>query len=310
MERRLPSLNALLAFEAAARHRSFTRAGRELHVTQSAVSHQVRALEEELGLPLFERLPRALRLTPAGARVFAASREALDRLARGLRRLPGRGRRSLTVSVLPSFAAAWLLPRLPRFRAAHPTVDLHLHTSQDLADLHAGEADVAIRYGRARHRGLRSDRLLAEEVFPVCAPRLAGRLGSPEDLRSQVLLHDEVRGAHGGWAQWLDAAGARGVDPRRGVRFGDARLLVQAAGAGQGVALARSLLVEAELESGRLVRPFPLAIPSRYHYALVMPAAVARRPEVRAFREFVLAEARPGRPEGRLGQRGEGEPGA
>jgi len=292
MERRLPSLNAVLAFEAAARHLSFTRAGRELHVTQSAVSHQVRALEEELGLPLFVRLPRALRLTPAGARAFAASRDALDRLARGLRRLPRRGRRSLAVSVLPSFAAAWLLPRLPRFRAAHPAIDLHLHTTQDLADLHAGEADLAIRYGPGRHPGLRSDRLFAEEAFPVCAPRLAGLLASPTDLRDQVLLHDEVRGAHGGWAQWLAAAGVRGVDARPGIRFGDARLLVQAAVAGQGVALARSLLVEGELESRRLVRPFSLAIPSRYHYALVMPAAASRRPEVRAFREFVLAEAR------------------
>lgn len=292
MERHLPSLNALMAFEAAARHLSFTRAGRELHVTQSAVSHQVRALEEELGLPLFVRLPRALRLTPAGARAFAASRDALDRLARGLRRLPGRGRRSLEISVLPSFAAAWLLPRLPRFRAAHPAVDLHLHTTQELADLHAGEADVAIRYGPGRHPGLLCHRLFAEVAFPVCTPGLARLMASPADLRDQVLLHDEVRGAHGGWAQWLAAAGVRGVNARRGVRFGDARLLLQAAAAGQGVALARSLLVEGDLEAGRLVRPFPLAIPSRYHYALVMPAAAARRPEVRAFSAFVVEEAR------------------
>lgn len=292
MDRRLPSLNALLAFEAAARHRSFTRAGRELHVTQSAVSHQVRALEEELGVPLFERRPRALRLTPAGDRVLAASRDAFDRLSRGLRRLPGRSRRPLTVSVLPSFAAAWLLPRLPRFRVEHPAIELNLHATQELADLHGGEADVAIRYGRGRHAGLRSDRLLAEEAFPVCAPALARRLRSPADLRGQVLLHDEVRGAHGGWPEWLAAAGARGVDARRGPRFGDARLLLQAAAAGEGVALARSLLAEPELTAGRLVRPFPLGIPSRYHYALVMPAAAARRPEVRAFREFLLREAK------------------
>lgn len=291
MERRLPSLNALRAFEAAARLGSFTAAGRALHVTPSAVSHQVRGLEEQLGLRLFERRPRALRLTPAGARAYAVSRDTFDRLARGLRRLPARSR-SLTVSVLPSFAAGWLLPRLPHFQADHPGIDLRLHATQEPADLQGGEADVAIRYGRGRYPGLRSERLLSDEAFPVCTPGLARGLQRPDDLRGMVLLHDEVRGAHGGWAAWLAAAGARRVGAARGVRFSDARLLLQAALAGQGVALCRSVLVGDELASGRLVRPFGLALPSRYHYALVMPASAAARPEVRAFREFVVQEAR------------------
>jgi LysR family glycine cleavage system transcriptional activator len=288
----LPSLNALLAFEAAARHLSFTLAGRELHVTQSAVSHQVRALEEALGTPLFVRLPRALRLTPAGARAAAACGAAFDQLARGLSRLRGRVRRTLTVSVLPSFAAGWLLPRLPRFQAAHPGIDLRLHATEALADLQAGEADLAIRYGPGPYPGLRAEPLLADEAFPVCAPALARRLRQPEALRGLPLLHDEVRGAHGGWAAWLAAAGVRGVDATRGARFSDARLLLQAAAQGQGVALARSVVAQGELAAGRLARPFGLALPCRYRYTLVMPAAAARRPEVRAFRAFVLREAR------------------
>lgn len=289
----LPSLNALRAFEAAARLGSFTAAGRELHVTPSAVSHQVRALEEALGLALFERRHRALALTPAGAGAFAASRDAFDRLARGLRRLrAARRARTLTVSVLPSFAASWLVPRLPRFQAAHPGVDLRLHATQALADLRGGEADVAIRYGRGRYPGLLSERLLSDEASPVCTPELAARLRAPSDLARVVLLHDEVGPAHGGWSEWLRRAGARGVDAARGVRFGDARLLHQAAAAGQGVALARSVLVGDDLAAGRLVRPFALALRSRYHYALVITRAAARRVEVRAFRAFVLREAR------------------
>lgn len=289
----LPSLNALRAFEAAARLGSFTAAGRELHVTPSAISHQVRALEEELGVALFERRHRGLALTPAGATAFDASRQALDQLARGLRRVRAARRGpGLTVSVLPSFAASWLVPRLPRFQAEHPGIDLRLHATQALADLRGGEADVAIRYGRGRYPGLLSERLLSDEAFPVCTPELAARLGTPSDLGRIVLLHDEVGPAHGGWREWLDRAGARGVDAGRGVRFGDARLLHQAAAAGQGVALARSTLVADDLAAGRLVRPFALALRCRYHYALVTTRAAARRTEVRAFRAFALREAR------------------
>jgi LysR family transcriptional regulator, glycine cleavage system transcriptional activator len=292
MPRRLPSLNGLLAFEAAARHVSFTRAGQELHVTPSAVSHQVRALEAELGLRLFVRRPRALGLTPAGVRAAAVAGQAFAALERGLRRLPSRAPRTLTVSVLPSFAAGWLVSRLHRFHARHPGVDLRLHATQELADLQAGEADLAIRYGRGPYPGLHSERLLGEEAFPVCAPGLARRLRRPGDLKGLPLLHDEARGAHGGWPAWLEAAGVRGVASSRGARFSDARLLLQAAAAGQGVALSRSLPAHDELLAGRLVRPFAPALRCRYHYALVTTPEASTRPLVRAFRAFLRREAR------------------
>jgi len=288
-------LNALLVFEAAARHLSLVLAARELHVTPSAVSHQVRALESALGRRLFERLPRALRLTPAGAQVAAASAEAFEALEQRLRRLPKRGRRTLTVSVLPSFAAGWLVGRLPRFQAAHPGVDLRLHATQTVVDLTQGEADLAIRYGPGRYPGLKSERLLGEVAFPVCTPSMAVRLVRPEDLKEAALLHDEARGAHGGWPAWLALAGlrrARWARAERGPRFSDARLLLQAAVAGQGVALVRSVTAADELASGRLVRPFEVELPCRWHYALVWTASSARRPEVRAFAAFLRREAK------------------
>ena len=203
MKHRLPSLNALAAFEAAARLGSITLASRELHVTQSAVSHQVRALEGELEIRLFDRLPRALRLTPAGERLSRGATEALDALRRSLTRLRPDRRWTLTVSVLPSFASHWLLPRLQRFHEMHPEVELHLDSTARLADLQAGEADLAIRYGRGRYRGLVSTRLLGESLFPVCTPALARTLHQPEDLARARLLHDEPTTAHGGWRAWL-----------------------------------------------------------------------------------------------------------
>src|SRR2546430_7468492 len=283
----LPSLNALRAFEAAARHSSLTLAGRELHVTQSAVSHQVRNLEEELGVRLFQRLPRSLRLTPAGEALAATAREAFGRIeeaARSIDRRPAR----LCVSVLPSFGALWLLPRLRRFRAAWPRLDLRIHASREPCDFARDGVDVALRYGRGGWKGLTAEKLLSEQIFPVCSPRLVRSLRKPSDLLRCVLLHDEVRAAaHGGWPEWLRAAGAPPVDARQGIFFTDAHLMLQAAADGQGVALARSALAEGDLAAGRLARPFPQAVPSRYHYFLVHPPAYAARPEVRAFRNFL-----------------------
>ncbi len=285
----LPSLNALRAFEAAARHLSLTLAGRELHVTQSAVSHQVQNLEDELGVELFRRLPRSLRLTPAGEALAAAAREAFGRIEQAARAVDGRSAR-LCVSVLPSFAARWLLPRLKRFRASWPRLDLRIHASREPCDFAGDGVDVALRYGRGGWRGLRVEKLISEEIFPACSPRLARSLRSPADLRNHVLLHDEVRAAHGGWTEWLRAAGAPEVDARRGIVFTDAHLMLQAAADGQGVALARSALAAGDLAAGRLVRPFEQAVPARYHYFLVCPPANAARPEVRAFRDFLVAE--------------------
>src|SRR2546425_2105593 len=188
----LPSLNALRAFEAAARHLSLTLAGRELHVTQSAVSHQVQNLEDELGIELFQRLPRSLRLTPAGEAVAAAARDAFGRIEEAARAVDRRAAR-LCVSVLPSFAARWLLPRLKRFHASWPRLDLRIHASLEPCDFARDGVDVAIRYGRGGWKGLRSEELFSEEIFPVCSPRIARSLRSSADLRRHVLLHDEVR---------------------------------------------------------------------------------------------------------------------
>jgi LysR family glycine cleavage system transcriptional activator len=284
----LPSLNALRAFEAAARHLSLTRAGRELHVTQSAISHQVRHLEEQLALDLFERRPRALRLTAAGEKLALAARDAFARIAEAARRLDGRPAR-LSVSVLPSFGARWLLPRLKRFRARSPTIDLRIHASSDPCDFARDGIDVALRYGRGGWKGLRCEKLLDEEVFPVCDPRTARSLRSVRDLRRHALLHDEPRGAHGGWTEWFRAAGAPAHSHRHMI-FTDSHLMLQAAAEEQGVALARSVLAAGDLRTGRLVRPFAAAIPARYHYFLVYPPAHAERAEVRAFRAFLLEE--------------------
>jgi len=286
---KLPSLNALRAFEAAARHSSFTLAARELNVTQSAVSHQVQNLEGELGLELFQRLPRSLRLTPAGAALATAAHDAFGRIEVATRAADRRPAR-LCISVLPSFASRWLLPRLKRFHASWPRLDLRIHASREPCDFSRDGVDVALRYGRGGWKGLHVEKLFSEEIFPVCSPRIARSLRSPADLSRQVLLHDEVRAAHGGWAEWLRAAGAPQIDASRGTVFTDAHLMLEAAADGQGVALARSALAAGDLAAGRLVRPFRCSVPVRYQYYLVHPPAYEKRPEVRAFRDFLVAE--------------------
>jgi LysR family transcriptional regulator, glycine cleavage system transcriptional activator len=292
MGRHLPPLNALVAFEAAARHLSFTRAARELHVTQAAVSHQIKALEDDLGVRLFQRLNRALLLSDEGQRLLPAVREALDRIDEASRSLRGVATpRTLRVSAVPSFTARWLVPRLGRFREAHPDIDVLIAPTAELADFARGDADVGIRYGRGVYPGLRADRLLDEEMFPVCSPALLQGprpLGAPADLRHAVLLHDEV---HDDWRSWLLAAGVTGVDATRGPVFVDSSMLVQAAAEGLGVALARRRLAAAEMAAGRLVRLFDISLPVEFAYYVVSPEGTADRPKIRAFREWLLKEA-------------------
>ena len=293
MVRRLPPLNALRAFEAAARHLSFTRAAAELHVTQAAISHQVKALEDYLGRQLFRRLNRALLLTddaqaylPSVSRAFTLLNEATSNLLS--KHTPG----PLTVSALPSFAARWLVPRLGRFRQIRPDIDLRIDPSAELSDFAGGDVDVSIRYGRGKYPGLRTDWLMTEDIFPVCSPLLlAGMhpLREPGDLEHHVLLHDD---GHGDWRTWLLAAAADGVDPTRGPIFTDSGMLIQAAMAGQGVALARGVLAADELAAGRLVRPFALSLPTAYAYYLVCPQDRAEQPKIAAFRDWLLGEAR------------------
>ena len=295
MARRLPSLNALKAFEAAARHESFTRAAEELAVTQGAVSHQVKALEQELGLRLFLRERQRLRLTGAGRRLLEVARDAFDRLADGAARLR-QGERSgvLTVTTSPNFAAKWLVPRLGGFIAAHPEIDLRISANPAHVDFARDDVDLAIRHGDGDWPGLAVTRLCHEELFPVCAPELARRLRRPADLKRVALLHLENRRD---WARWLDAAGVTGVALDRGPVFDQASLKLDAAAAGQGVALARTALADWELRAGRLVRPFALALPVPYAYWIVCPRPMARTPKARAFIAWLLAEAQPRGPE-------------
>jgi LysR family glycine cleavage system transcriptional activator len=292
MSRRLPPLNALRAFEAAARHLSFTRAADELHVTQTAISHQIKALEERLGVRLFRRLPRGLLLTEEAQRYLPPIRDAFDQIAAATEQLGvGGSSGRLTVSVLPSFAAKWLVPRLGRFRATYPDLDLRISASSQLVDFARDDVDVAIRMGPGRYPGLRVDRLFGESMLPVCAPKLltgAHPLRRPEDLREQVLLHDDD---HTGWRLWLELAGVEGVDPTRGPIFTDSAMVVQAAAEGQGVALARRVLAAGDLAAGLLVQPFEVSLPHDLAYYLVSPEATAEQPRIRAFRAWLLAEA-------------------
>jgi LysR family transcriptional regulator, glycine cleavage system transcriptional activator len=292
MTRRLPPLAALRAFEAAARHLSFTRAGKELHVTQTAISHQIRALEDLLGVRLFRRLPRGLALTEEAQRYLPAVREAFDRLDAATDELiTARAGGPVTASVVPSFAARWLVPRLGRFRAAHPEIDLLISASLHLVDFARENVDLGIRMGRGHYPGLRVDRLFGEALMPVCSPALlegSQPLRRPEDLRQHILLHDDD---HTGWQLWLELAGVEGVDPRRGPIFTDSGMVVQAAVEGQGVALARLALAAWDLATGRLTRPFDVSMPSDLAYYLVCPEATAERPRIAAVRAWLLAEA-------------------
>jgi LysR family glycine cleavage system transcriptional activator len=289
--RELPPLNALRAFEAAARHLSFTTSARELHVTQAAVSHQVKALEEFLGCRLFERRTRALALTDEGRALLPVASGAFASILAATERIQsGELRRHLTVSVVPSFAARWLVPRLRRFRRAHPSVELHLQPSTALADLQRAEADVAIRWGRGRYAGLSVQRLMGDELFPVCSPDLmrgSKRLRHPSDLGGQILLHDD---SDEDWAEWLAAAGVAAAKGSRGMFFTDASLMLQAAADGLGVALGRRVLVAGDLRAGRLVRPFPVSIPAKLSYFLVCQTARLHEKKIEAFRSWVLEE--------------------
>ena len=291
MARRLPPLNALRAFEAAARHLSFTKAADELNVTQAAISHQVKALEERLGMALFRRLNRALLLTDAGQGYLPPLREAFDRIAVATERLRAHDvRRVLTVTTLPSIAAKWLVPRLGRFREAHPEIDVRIDASLHLTDFSRENVDIALRYGRGTWDGMRSDRLMTEDFFPVCSPALLGGehgLNEPSDILHHTLLHDDSRTD---WTMWFLSAGIEGGDPTRGPAFTDSSLVLQAAVEGQGVALGRSALAAADLAAGRLVRPFGISLEAEFAYYLVCPQATVDHPKIASFRTWLFEE--------------------
>jgi len=295
--RRLPPLNALRAFEAAARHLNFSRAADELSVTPGAVSQQIQNLEDYVGAALFKRTPKGLLLTDAAQTALPALREAFDRLAEAASLLTAAvdGRR-LTLTAAPSFAAKWLVPRLGKFELAYPQVDVWLSAGMDIVDFATGEVDLAIRYGSGRYPGLEVTRLLSETVIPLASPELlaANPLDDPADLAKHILLHDGSPDADDScpdWAMWLAARGIKTVDGARGPRFNQSSLVIEAAVNGRGVALAKQTLAQADIDAGRLIAPLQIATAVDFAYYVVHPKTKGRLPQVKAFVSWITQEA-------------------
>jgi len=295
MTARLPSLNGLRAFEAAARHLSFTQAASELNVTQTAISHQIRRLEEELGIRLFIRKNRALALTPQARDYLPGVRAAFNDLRLATDRLLRKDDdRVLTISTLASLAAKWLLPRLSSFQETHPRIDVRITTSTSLVDFKSGDVDAAIRYGRGHWPGVRAQWLMADELFPVCSPSLLRGdkpLRCPEDLAHHTLLHTSG-GYDDDWRLWLTAAGLPAdISKRPGPSFDLILMTVQAALDGIGVAMGRTSYVQEDIARSRLVVPFRIALPADAGFYLVSPEGRADPPKLRAFRDWLTASA-------------------
>lgn len=291
----LPSLNGLRAFEAVARHMSFTRAAAELNVTQTAISHQIRRLEEQLGMKLFLRRNRSLALTREAQDYLPSIRSAFEDLRRATARLRQRDREGLlTVSTTASLATKWLVSRVAAFQLAHPGIEVRITTSAHLVDFGREEVDMAVRYGRGHWPGLSSDWLMAEDLFPVCSPKLrsGGRaLRRPADLVHHTLLHSSV--SREDWQLWLTAAGLpRSMAAQRGLVFDQGFMAIQAATEGLGVALGQTHLVEADIEAGRLIAPFDIVLPRDAGYYVVAPEAIASAPKIALFRNWLVASAR------------------
>jgi LysR family glycine cleavage system transcriptional activator len=288
----LPPLDALRVFDAAARAQSFAKAAEALHLTPSAVSHRIKALEDLLGARLFERRVRAVRLTAAGQGYAGAVAGALDLLREATRRLrPGEANRALTVSTTQLFAVRWLVPRLARFEAANPETVVHLNVTTSLANFAGDGVDLAIRTGAGAWPGLAAHHLMPFDMHPVAAPALLeGRrpLAAPADLAQHTLLHSDSYPE--AWHVWLHAAGVAGVDAARGRHFTDTATAIEAAIAGLGVAITQPPFVAAELAEGRLAVPFARAVPSGRAYFLVYPEARAGDPKIAAFRDWILGE--------------------
>jgi len=308
----LPPLNALRAFEAAARHLSFKMAAAELHVSPTAVSHQIRALEAYLQIRLFRRLHRALELTDDARAALPKLREGFQCLAEAVEDLRRKESiRILSISAAPAFVTKWLVPRLQRFVARYPDTDVRIAATMhavdgrhaeaeaiaEPADLRAEARDVEIRFGTGHYPGFRVDKLLSVGVTPVCSPRLLQgdhALRTPEDLRHHTLLHDDalrLADEQADWTVWLSRAGVKNVDATRGPHVSHAALALDAAADGLGVALTMETLAAADLATGRLMAPFELRIPLSSAYYVVCPAARANQPHIAAFREWLLAEA-------------------
>ena len=289
MALRLPPMQALRAFEAAAREQSLTKAARSLNLTHGAISHQIKSLESDLGVRLVERAGRGIRLTDEGERFASRVRAAFAELAAAVNEITSHANpRRLGVSVTPSFAARWLLPRIGRFLAAYPDVDLDVRANWVNVDFMRDDAHVAIRYGFGDWPDVSVEHLLDDQFFPVCSPRFAnGRLpASPEDLARHTLL----RSADEYWKPWFEAAGLDWPEPTRGPIFNDSSHLIQAAAEGQGIALARSTLLGNDVRNGVLVRLFDIEVPAPRKHYLVYPPRMANSPKLALFRKWLHDE--------------------
>ncbi|HUW36956.1 MAG TPA: transcriptional regulator GcvA [Rhodocyclaceae bacterium] len=307
MSERLPPLNSLRAFEAAARHLSFRKAAEELHVTPAAISHQIKLLEDQLDVALFRRLTRAIELTEVGRSFLPKLREGFDAIAQAVERVRAHGRAdALTVNVPPSFATKWLMPRLHRFVTANPDIDIRILASMRLMDAsrrdfpeeQTVDADIDIRFGTGRYPHSRVDLLFPVSLTPLCSPSLLKGmrpLSKPADLRYHVLLHDDtlyLSDERPDWEQWLRAAGVDSVDPSRGPHFNHSILGLEAAVDGLGVVLGVKELAAHDLAAGRLVAPFELSLAMKSAYYLVSAETSAERPKVVVFRNWLLEEAK------------------
>ena len=285
----IPPLQLLRGFEAAARHLSFTRAAAELHITHGAISHQIRALEAQLRTKLFRRQGRQMVLTERGQVLVLQIRQGLRLLERAFEGTARRSRTDvLTVSLLPAFAARWLIPRIGSFQAKHPNLQLNLRTTTELANLESDGVDIAIRYGPGGWVGVQQEKLINESVFPVCSPQY--RNGDHPRTLSELASADLLLNPHQPWEPWFNAAGADIREPSRGTSYTDAALLLEAAAEGHGIALARATLAADDIRSGRLVRLFDCAVPDEYAYFLVWRADSPKLKTIALFRDWILRQ--------------------
>jgi len=295
MNGHLPPLSALRAFEAAARLKSFSKAAEELSVTPAAISHQIHALEQDLGVQLFRRLNRAVELTASARVLLPGLSDAFAGIQASVRRLRAHNDTgSLTVTASPSFAAKWLVVRLHRFQERWPEIDVRISATDNVIDLTSGDFDIAIRYGSGRYPGLHVEPLMKNEVFPACSPRLleAGPpLRTPDDLRRHALIHDQAVDRDPlapSWPMWLKAAGVTDFSGTSGITYNASYLALDAAIAGHGVVLATSTIAAADLAAGRLVRLFSLALPDLFANYVVSAPGALERSKVKAFRDWLL----------------------
>jgi LysR family glycine cleavage system transcriptional activator len=289
-----PPLKAVRYFEAAARHLSFSRAAEELSVTHSAISHQIKALEGWLGVPLFERGTRQVALTDAGRRFLPPIRSGLLQIAEAAREVSTATRGGpIVVSVLPSVAAKWMVPKLHDFRARHPDIDVRISATSRVETIGDGDIDIAIRFGRGTWTGVTSELLLANDLFPVCSPKLPAAdkpLKEPRDLLQYPLLSDsDYSGAnYDFWRDWLLAAGIEDARYRPGLSFNVSNLLMQAAVDGLGVAMGNTMLAGEDLRQGRLIRPFDLTVWPDSGFYVVYAKSALQRPKIKAFRDWLF----------------------